>query len=137
MVKSTFSKSILLATTCLMGITAANAQFSFTNMNSLTPTATHSGNSITVVDVNDDGLDDIVKMDQASDLVVQLQNLNGTYTHYNLGDVGAGNVWGMAVADVDHNGWKDVATGAGSTSLVKLFWSGSTITTTTTVLSGS
>jgi len=137
MIKSTFQKSILFATTCFIGAIGANAQFSFTNMNSLVPTATHSGNSITVVDVNNDGLDDIVKMDQASDLVVQLQNINGTYTHYNLGDVGAGNVWGMAVADVDHNGWKDVATGAGATSLVKLFWSGSTITTTTTVLSGS
>ncbi|MBL0329258.1 MAG: VCBS repeat-containing protein [Bacteroidetes bacterium] len=137
MVKSTLRKSMLLTSTCLIGVLGMNAQFSFTNKNSLTPTATHSGNSITVVDVNNDGLDDIVKMDQASDLVVQLQNINGTFTHYNLGDVGAGNVWGMAVADVDHNGWKDVATGAGSTSLVKLFWSGSTITTTTTVLSGS
>ncbi len=137
MIKSTFQKSILLATTCFIGSIGANAQFSFTNMNSLVPTATHCGNSITVVDVNNDGLDDIVKMDQASDLVVQLQNLNGTYTHYNLGDVGAGNVWGMAMADVDHNGWKDVATGAGSTTLVKLFWSGSTITTTSTVLAGS
>lgn len=137
MIKTTFQKSILLASTCLIGAIGANAQFSFTNKNSLVPIATHSGNSITVVDVNNDGLDDIVKMDQATDLVVQLQNLNGTYTHYNLGDVGAGNVWGMAVADVDHNGWKDVATGAGSTSLVKLFWSGSTITTTTTVLAGS
>jgi hypothetical protein len=137
MVKTTFRNSFVLATSCLFAAIGANAQFSFTNKNSLTPIATHCGNSISVVDINNDGLDDIVKMDQASDLVIQMQNANGTFTHYNLGDVGAGNVWGMAVADVDHNGWKDVATGAGSTSLVKLFWSGSTITTTTTVLSGS
>lgn len=137
MVKSTFRNSFVLATACLFGAIGANAQFSFTNKNSLTPTATHCGNSISVVDINNDGLDDIVKMDQASDLVIQMQTANGTFTHYNLGDVGAGNVWGMALADVDHNGWKDIATGAGSTSLVKLFWSGSTITKTTTVLSGS
>ncbi len=139
MIKTTFHKSLVLASTCLLGALTSNAQFAFTNSNSLTPTATHSGCAITVVDVNNDGLDDIVKMDAATTLVVQMQNQNGTYTHYNLGNItGASRVWGMAVADVDHNGWKDVATGRnGAMYLVKLAWSGSTITTTTTTLSGS
>ena len=136
MMKSTLRNSFVLSLSGIFIAFGAHGQFSFTNTNSLTPIATHSGNCITVVDVNNDGLDDIVKMDQATTLLVDLQNQNGTYTHYNLGNVGAGSVWGMAVADVDHNGWKDVATGAGSTTLVKLFWSGSTITTTSTVLAG-
>lgn len=93
--KNTFRNSVMLSTSCLLSMVGANAQFSFTNMNSLTPTATHSGNSISVVDINNDGLDDIVKMDDATTLVVQMQNTNGSYTHYNLGNVGAGNVWGM------------------------------------------
>ncbi len=137
MTKITFQKSFAIASACFLITASANAQFAFTNSNSLTPIASHSGNCITVVDINNDGLDDIVKMDQATDLVIEMQNQNGSFTHYNLGNLGAGDVWGMAVADVDHNGWKDVATGSGSTTLVKLFWSGSTITKTQTVLAGS
>ena len=52
---------------------------------------------VAVGDVNNDGLDDIVKMDQSNTLVVQLQNRNGSYTHYNLGNVGAGSVWGTSL----------------------------------------
>ncbi|MDF2438565.1 MAG: hypothetical protein K0Q95_2941 [Bacteroidota bacterium] len=138
MVKTTFSRSFVLAS-FLLGATGSYAQFSFTSMNSLVPTATHSGNSISVVDVNNDGLDDMVKMDQSENLVVSLQKQNGTFTHYNLGNItGGGNVWGMALADVDHNGWKDVATGTnGSMYLVKLGWSGTTMTAATTTLGGS
>jgi hypothetical protein len=123
----------------MFGAVSAFAQFSFTNSNSLIPTATHSGNAISVVDVNNDGLDDLVRMDQSEVLVVSLQKQNGTYTHYNLGSItGGDNVWGMAVADVDHNGWKDVATGTvDQMYLVKLGWSGTTITASTTTLAGS
>ena len=112
------------------------AQFTFTNSNSLISATSHSGCAVTVVDVNNDGLDDIVKMDQSTTLVIDLQNQNGTFTHYSLGNItGGSKVWGMAVADVDHNGWKDVATGVnGNMYLVKLFWNGTTITTTTTNL---
>ena len=138
MVNSTFYRSFVLGS-CLLGATGAFAQFSFTNSNSLISAVSHSGNAVTVVDVNNDGLDDIVKMDAATTLVIDLQNQDGTFTHYNLGTItGGGRVWGMAVADVDNNGWKDVATGTnGSLYLVKLSWSGSTITKTQTTLSGS
>ena len=138
MVKITFPRTFVLAS-CMFGAASAFAQFSFINANSLIPTASHSGNAISVVDVNNDGLDDLVKMDQSEILVVDLQQQNGTFTHYNLGSItGGGNVWGMALADVDHNGWKDVVTGTSSTLyLVKLAWSGSTITKTQTTLGGS
>lgn len=138
MVKSTFSRSFVLGS-CMLGALSSFGQFAFTNMNSLIPTATHSGNSISVVDVNNDGLDDLVKMDQSTTLMVDLQKQNGTFTHYNLGNIsGSSRVWGMALADVDHNGWKDVVTGSnGALYLVKLAWSGTTITATTTTLSGS
>ena len=141
MIKTTLNKSFAIASICVFGALSSNAQFAFTNMNSLTPTATHSGNAISIADINNDGLDDIVKMDQASTLVVQIQNQNGTYTHYNLGLITAStgtHVWGMAVADVDHNGWKDVVTGVnGALYLVKLSWTGSTIAAATTTLAGS
>ncbi|MFL5763506.1 MAG: FG-GAP-like repeat-containing protein [Bacteroidia bacterium] len=139
MLKTTFHKSFVFASACMVGTLGANAQFSFTNSNSLISTMTHSGNAIAVVDINNDGLDDIVKMDQATTLVIDMQNQNGSFTHYNLGNIsGTGRVWGMAISDVDHNGWKDVATGKnGAMYLAKLAWSGSTITMTPTTLSGS
>ncbi len=138
MVKSTLYRSLVFAS-CVLGATGSYAQFAFTNSNSLISAVSHSGNSVSVVDVNNDGLDDIVKMDAATTLVIDMQNQDGTFTHYNLGTItGGGRVWGMAVADVDHNGWKDVATGTnGALYLVKLAWSGSTITKTITTLSGS
>ncbi len=139
MIKTTFHKSLVITSACILGALSTNAQFGFTNSNSLTPIATHSGCAISVVDVNNDGLDDIVKMDQSDVLIVDLQSQGGTYTRYNLGTITGGtNVWGMALADVDHNGWKDVATGTNGTMyLVKLSWSGSTITKTQTTLAGS
>src|SRR5262245_52387602 len=118
---------------------SARGQVRFEAANQLTPTATHSGCAVTVVDVNDDGLDDLVKMELSETLVIELQQANGSFTHYDLGSITGGpNAWGMAVADVDHNGWKDVATGTnGDVHLVKLSWTGSTIAAVTTTLSES
>lgn len=138
MKKTTYSKSLIMGLVCSIGFINSHAQTAFTNSNSLIPTATHSGCAISVSDINNDGLDDIVKMDQSKSLVIDMQNQNGSYTHYNLGTIATGNVWGMAVGDVDHNGWKDVATGSNGTMyLVKLSWTGTTIAKTTTTLSGS
>jgi ASPIC and UnbV/Secretion system C-terminal sorting domain/Ig-like domain CHU_C associated/FG-GAP-like repeat len=115
------------------------AQFSFTNSNTLLSTTSNSGCAVTVVDLNNDGLDDLVKMDQSTDLVVDMQNQNGTFTNYYLGNIsGTSKVWGMAVADVDHNGWKDVATGTyGAMYVVKLSWNGTTIVPNKVLLGGS
>jgi hypothetical protein len=139
MKKSTHCSLILIAVISFLGTINSQAQFAFTNSNTLLPAASHSGCAVTVVDVNNDGLDDIVKMDQSTTLVIELQNRDGSFTHYNLGNItGNSKVWGMAVADVDHNGWKDVATGVnGAIYLVKLSWTGSTIAAVSTPLSGN
>ena len=139
MKKTTSNAFFVIFIFCLLIVVKSSAQFSFTNSNSLIPTASHSGCAVTVADINNDGLDDIVKMDQSTTLIIELQNKNGTFTHYNLGSItGTSRVWGMAVADVDHNGWKDVATGTnGSMRLVKLSWTGSTIAADNITLSGS
>ena len=139
MKKTTFYNFLIVFVFCLLLVFKSSAQFSFTDSNILIPTASHSGCAVTVVDINDDGLDDIVKMDQSTTLIIELQNKNGTFTHYNLGSItGTSRVWGMAVADVDHNGWKDVATGTnGSMHLVKLSWTGSTIASDNITLTGS
>ncbi len=138
MKNSTFFRSLLIAVMCGLGALTSSAQFAFTNSNSSKfTTQTHSGCAVTVVDVNNDGLDDILAMDQASNLMVRLQNRDGSFTSYPLGQVYGGNVWGMAAADVDHNGWKDVVTGSGDAVLVKLGWNGTTVTSTIVQLAGS
>lgn len=119
---------------CLLAAVTSKAQFTFTNSNSLLPIPSHSGCSVTVIDVNNDGLDDLLIMDQARVLILQLHNMDGTFTRDSLTTVPGGNVWGMAAADVDHNGWKDVVTGAGTAYLVKLFPTGNTVVSTTTAL---
>lgn len=137
--KFTKTKTLVFGLCSALAVTSAHAQ-SFTNSNSLlTPTSMRSGNCVVVVDVNADGLDDIVRMDQGTTLNVDLQQRNGSFTTYNVGNItGTSRIWGMAVADFDHNGWKDVVCGPnGSVYLVKLAWSGSTITKTSTVLPNS
>ena len=119
-------------------IKVSQAQFAFTESNTIIGNATHSGCAVTVVDVNNDGLDDLLIMDQSTDLVLKLQNQNGSFTPYVFGSVIGDQVWGMAAADVDKNGWKDVITGAyGTLVLVKLGWNGTTVTSTVTQLAGS
>ncbi|HZF99670.1 MAG TPA: FG-GAP-like repeat-containing protein [Chitinophagales bacterium] len=100
---------------------AANAQVAFTNANNrLVNSDFHSGCSIAVVDWNGDGLDDIVRLDQGHDLYVEIQNGTGLFESRFFGAMGTSSAWGMAVADVDHNGFKDVLTGGGTCRLMMM-----------------
>ena len=134
---STLSKAFFLMLMSVSVVKVSQAQFAFTESNSILSTATHSGCAVTVVDVNNDGLDDLLIMDQATDLVLKLQNKDGSYTPYLLGQVQGDEVWGMAAADVDKNGWKDVVTGSGDAKLVMLGWNGTTVTSTIVQLAAS
>ncbi len=100
----------------------AFAQFSFTNANNeLLPNSSyHSGNSTVVCDWNKDGLDDLIVLDEGTDVWVEIQNSNGSFTTLHIGDFGqsSGWAWGMAAGDFDQNGYLDVLAGNGS---VKLF----------------
>jgi len=134
-----FTFSFVLLASFLSAVSTLQAQMQFTNSNIKIAAASHSGCAVSVVDMNNDGLDDLVKMDQSTTLIIDIQNQDGTFSHYNLGNItGSSRVWGMAVADVDHNGWKDVATGTnGDCYLVKISWTGSTLAASTTTLTTS
>jgi len=92
---------------------SSSAQISFTNQVSRLTDPTHySGVAVTINDVNNDGLDDIVILDNARDLKIEFQGLNGTWTAQNTGEeMDAGNAWGMAVGDATNNGHSDVFSG--------------------------
>lgn len=114
----------LPATLLLTGaILCANAQnpFTFTNANSKLGTSVyHSGNSITVADMNGDGLDDIAVLDDANDLYYVLQQTGQNFNSIHGASTGTGSCWSMVVADANNDGVRDVAVGYnGSVKYVK------------------
>jgi hypothetical protein len=135
-------KSLLGTTALMMGMLSSQAQvLSFTDSNSKLPNNAvnyRSGNSVSVADVNNDGLDDIIRLNQSNQINLDIQNINGGYTNYSLGTFTGGNAWAMTVADLDNNGIKDVIAGMGSTGSIALIsFTGGNYTAAITVLQGS
>jgi hypothetical protein len=135
-------KSLFGTSALMFGMLSAQAQvLSFTNSNSKLPNNAvnyRSGNSVSVADVNNDGLDDIIRLDQSNDINLEIQNLNGSYSSYFLGSFTGGNAWAMTVADLDQNGIKDVVAGMGSTGSIALInYSAGIYTANISVLQGS
>jgi hypothetical protein len=127
------SKNLLAL--CVAGFGLINAQITFTNSNSLlhsdagvagSNSGNRSGNAVAVVDVNNDGLDDILRLDNNRYVRIEYQQAGGTFTYQYIGDFGTStSCWGMSSADVDHNGFKDVLFNGGSQArLMKLNNSG-------------
>src|ERR1700740_2847351 len=124
-----------LLSCAIISHSAGNAQITFTNKNSVLHSSTgvagsnggvRSGNSLTVVDINGDGLDDICKLSDNGDIRIEYQQSGGTFTFQNLGNSGASGCWAMCMGDVDKNGYKDVLLGQGNTLiLMKVGASGS------------
>lgn len=109
--KNILRSSLLLVAVGLSGI--ANAQISFTNQVANLSDATHySGVAVTINDVNNDGLDDIVILDNARDLKIEFQKMDGVWVGLNTGqEMDNGDAWGMAVGDATNNGHSDVFSG--------------------------
>lgn len=102
-----FTISILLSATL-------HAQVQFRNQNSKLANATmKSGNCMAVADWNFDGFDDIIRLDDGRNCYVDIQRTNNQFQTVYLGSFSntSGWAWGMSVADIDHNGYMDVAAG--------------------------
>ena len=95
----------------------AVAQIAFTEHPQSLPFATHSGNCMAVTDVNGDGLDDIVVLDNSNSVKVIYQNVDGSFAGYDMGTIAGQDQWGMAVADINNDGSKDVVAGGSGDGL--------------------
>ncbi|MCB0770795.1 MAG: VCBS repeat-containing protein, partial [Flavobacteriales bacterium] len=95
----------------VLGTTSVHAQLSFTNSTNLMSNTTTSGGCMGVVDMNGDGLDDIAKLNNSRQFMVDYQNADGTFTLVDYGNIAGQGQWGWAIADMDNNGHKDVVSG--------------------------
>ncbi len=71
----------------------------------------YSGVAIGVADVNGDGLDDVVHLQQGTDLYIEFQQSNGTFITQAVGNMANSSEWSMCIGDVDNNGFSDIFTG--------------------------
>lgn len=114
------STFLLAALLCSAGLLPAQVSFTKAN-NALGLANSYSGVAIAVADMNADGFDDIVHLDQGRILTIQYQKPDASgFTTALLGSVSGQSQWSMCVADVDNNGFNDVLTG-GRYDGVKLF----------------
>ena len=107
--KTTFRLGLSALCFAIMGMTA-QAQ-TFTNASNLLPDTYNSGGCVGFADLDGDGYDDLVVLDQSNTLHTLYQTPEGTFTDYNLGQVSNASQWGMCVADFDNDGHKDVFSG--------------------------
>ena len=109
----TFYVSFLL---CLFFTFHLNAQIEFTNQNALLNYTNHSGVAIVVADMNNDKLDDIVRLAEGEYLIFEYQNNGGNFVTDSIMLVSVQSQWAMCVGDVDNNGYNDVVCGDYSNS---------------------
>lgn len=88
----------------------AKAQIDFSDgSSSLNNSDLKSGVAMAVTDMNGDGLDDIIRLDNASNLEIEYQQSDGSFTRTDLGSVNG--PWAVTIADVDENGMNDILVG--------------------------
>jgi hypothetical protein len=84
----------------------------FTDATSSLPnTNIHSGVAMGIADMNGDGMDDIVRLSGAQEVLIEFQRSNGSFGHYTMGFAFAAKQWGLAIADADNDGMSDFVVG--------------------------
>ena len=103
-----------IATLLIVGVFCLPAALigqTFSDMSSNLPGTFYSGGCVGVCDMNQDGYDDIVVLDESTTIRVLYQQPSGAFSATEFGAVSGSNQWGMAVADIDNDGHGDVFSG--------------------------
>lgn len=130
----TMKSGMLSTLTLLSGLVGIQAQITFEQGNNLlhsttgtagTNSGNNSGNTVIVCDIDNNGFDDIAKLDGNQTLDIEYQQPDGSFIFANnVFTISSGvNIWGGSMADVDHNGYKDflyAGWGTGGARLIKL-----------------
>lgn len=103
----------ILLLSLLFLVSVSSAQISFSNQtNLLTPVNHYSGVAIAICDMNGDGLDDIVRLSQGTDLNIQYQTQpNQPFIPSITYPIAGDDTWGMCTADFNNDGLGDVLSG--------------------------
>ncbi|MCW5921565.1 MAG: VCBS repeat-containing protein [Saprospiraceae bacterium] len=109
-------KGFLPTLALLVATATSQAQIQFINKTALlTPNNHYSGVAIAVLDMDGDGRDDIVRMNQGYQMAVEFQMApNQPFVRLPIGLVGSDpddSQWGICAGDLDNNGFPDVLTG--------------------------
>lgn len=108
----------LLLLVCFCANLGLIAQTTFSDQSNLLDAEIYGTHATGVVDLNGDGLDDIVALEDGNYLFIWFQEENGDLTMWEygaIGDEGGGwsgdDAWGLCLADLDHNGYCDLVAG--------------------------
>jgi len=90
----------------------------------LSDQSAHSGGCVGIADMDGDGFDDLLLLDESKNVYIDYQGAGGTYTSYNMGQASSSSQWGMAAGDVDNDGHKDFFSGGSNDGVHFLRMSG-------------
>ncbi len=108
MYKLLFLTSVFVAASLVNGYT----QISFSDgSHQLSSQNAVSAVPVAISDMNNDLLDDIIHLDQGTNLVIAYQQADGSFDALSLGKIVAQYQWTISIADVDRNGYKDIIVG--------------------------
>ena len=103
-------KIYALALMLVCGAAVSTAQ-TFTNSTTLLPASRYSGGVTGVADVDHNGLDDIIVLDQSTDLYVLYQQTDGSFIESSYGQLATDQQWGMCAGDMNNDGILDIQSG--------------------------
>ena len=113
--RRTMRIAALFFTFILISTTNVFSQISFSDQTAtLLGTDNHySGCAMGIADMNGDGLDDIVRLNNAILLSIEYQQEDGTtfINGFSSFLIGGGSQWSLSIADVDSNGYNDILVG--------------------------
>jgi hypothetical protein len=108
------------AAALLLSASGLIAQPVFTNQSTNLSHNASSGGCMAVVDMDFDGLDDIVQLDMSKHVYILYQNPDHSFTTIDYGVVDGSNQWGWAIADMDRSGHKDIMSGVSVTRYLRI-----------------